>query len=598
MRFALLIPAATLIAMPGHAAPPTDADLLLQAIPPTAVQARLSRYAKAELRVRGGGVPEELQPMLEPLRRAADAIDRAYWDQVSPEGWTMLETLQKSANPDARQLARLLALHYGPWDSHQDDAPFIGRQHRPAGAAFYPPDASAREIDDFIAKHPEAAPQLWSSYTVVQRKGRGFEAIPYSKAYAEHLKVAAGAMKRAADAYKCSDKRAPGSATNGACKCAGFADFLRARADSLLADTYQKSELLWMDQTACPLDFAIGPYEYYDDRLLGLKTAFEAIVYYRDAQESARFAMVAEMQPQLAAKLKVPDHVIAKFDIAKTTPVQIADVLYTSGDARAGYQIRAFALPNDEAVRKSKGTKNVVLRNVVRAKFDALARPVAQRIFEPELADLVTFDAYYQFLVTWHLSHSLQAQPVEKADGSKVPVRQALRARYDLLSSLQGEVVALLNDLALTDMGVLQSQTDVGIAATYLASLVDAARLSEASPQTLAKCIVYNYLAKTYAFRYDASQKTFAIGKDALRPALAKLAEEVLTVLANGDYEGAGRLILQYGPMPGELREKITAMGDLPVDILPSYVAMPESGAAESQHGKGAKAPAVPAPQP
>ena len=561
----------TLAASAALAAPPTDADLLLSAAPPAVIQARLNRYTRAELRVRGGPLPEELQPMLEPLRRAADAIDRVYWDQVSHDGRQILQTLQKSANPDATRLARLLELHYGPWDSHSDDTPFLGRQRRPPGAAFYPSDASAREIDDWIAKHPESGPSLWSSYTVVQRKGPGFEAVPYSKVWTEDLRTASAALLQAADAYKCVDKR------NGGCKCAHFADYLRARAVALQSDSYQKSELQWMDTGDCPLDIAIGPYEYYEDRLLGLKTAFEAIVYYRDAQESARFAKLLELHDELAKSKALPEHLRDRFDISKPSPITIADVLYTAGDARSGYQIRAFSLPNDELVRSQKGSKRVILRNVVRAKFDALARPVAQRIFEPELADLVTFDAYFQFLVTWQLSHGLQVKPIVQADGTTIPVRQALRARYDLIQSLQGEVAALLDALYLTDKGHLQNQTDTAIAATYLASLIDAARLSEGSPQTLAKCIVYNYLAASYAFRYNPDTKTFEIGREALRPTLGKLALEVLQVLARGDYEGAGRLILTYGPMPGELREKITAMADLPVDILPAYVAMPDA---------------------
>ncbi len=556
------------------AAPPNDADLLFSAASPAAVQARLAHYAKVDLRLRAGTIADELQPMLAPLRKAADAIDRVFWNQISADGLAMLEVLNKSANPDARQLARLLAIHYGPWDGHADDAPFIGRQRRPPGANFYPNDTSSREVDDWIANHPESAPALMNPLTVVARKGGGFEGIAYAKAYAADLATASAALRDAADAYKCTD------AHKGACRCKEFAEYLRARADALLSDDYAKSERMWMDTGTCPLDIAIGPYEVYEDRLFGVKRAYEAIIYYRDAHETSRFEKLIELDKELAAKLPVPDHVRARFDISKPSPIVIADVLYTSGDARSGYQIRAFSLPNDETIRAARGTKNVILRNVVRAKFDALARAVAGRIFEPDMADVVTFDAYFQFLVTWQLSHGMVAKPVEAADKTVRSAQSLLRARFPVIQSLQGEVVALLNFLYLNDKGLLTNggaataQTEQAMIATYLASLVDSVRISEGSPQTVARTVVYNWLVKAYAFTYKPETHTFEVGREGMRVAVGKLASEALEIQATGDYERAGRLIINYGLMPGELREKVTALADVPLDILPNYLAI------------------------
>ena len=47
------------------------------------------------------------------------------------------------------------------------------------------------------------------------------------------------------------------------------------------------------------------------------------------------------------------------------------------GDTRAGIQTIAFNLPNDERVREAKGSKKVLLRNIMGAKYDKILEPIA-----------------------------------------------------------------------------------------------------------------------------------------------------------------------------------------------------------------------------
>jgi len=45
----------------------------------------------------------------------------------------------------------------------------------------------------------------------------------------------------------------------------------------------------------------------------------------------------------------------------------------------------------------------------------------------------------------------------------------------------------------------------------------------------------------------------------------------LLSIELNGDYDAAGRLIVNFGLVPGEVRGKLEEMANLPVDILPHY---------------------------
>jgi len=554
------------VAPPSTAATRNANAILGQAVGPSEVNARLQRYVPTELGVGKNTIDAAVLPMLAPLRRAADYIDRVYWMQHYPNGLRMVDTLKKSPSQAAQSLAQLLEIHYGPWDRHDDDSTFIGRNSRPDGVSLYPVDASRREIDTWTQANLSKAEVIWSPYTVVVRKDDDFAAIPYSVAYASELKGAAKALRAAAKAYTCEGP---------ACPCAGLQSFLTARADSFLDDNYRHSELRWLDTGTCPLDIAIGPYEFYTDRLLGLKTAFEAIIYHRDERESQRFSRLLEQHQGLLKNLPMSDAVRSRFNLVRPSPITIGDVLYTAGDARAGFQVRAFLLPNDDVVREEKGTKNVILRNVVRAKFDKLVKPIGRRIFDSRTARKVSFNAYYDFLLAWQMAHAVVPGEVSQPSGARLTARHQLRSRYPLINAVKGEVVALLNYLYLLDQGVLRAVDASSVAATYLASLFDTVRLSEGSPQSTAKAIVYNYLTQGWVFRYNPGNRRFEVNPPSLVGAVRKLAAEVLQILGRGDYDGAGQLIVRFGIVPAEVRQKLTELEDLPVEILPSYVAMP-----------------------
>lgn len=613
--------AATLLLVTSRAdtAEPKRGELLLlnRSISPGELQKRLDRYVPMELGVQDSAIPADVKPMLAHLRAAADRIDRLYWDQVSAEGWEMRTALRRTARfsktADAENFARFLEIHYGPWDRYADDATFLGRKVRPPGGGFYPEDISKRELDEWVRKDPGAASGLYNPYAVVRRGDKALVSVPYSKAYATLLGEAARALTAAAQTYKCAEpasvapaaaeptpepkggkpkrgkrgKRdqppaapeasaAPLASPPVHCKCAALADFLKARARSFTDDSYLTSEVLWLESRDCPLDIAIGPYEYYEDRLLGLKTSFEAIVYLRDDTESARFRRFLKHNDGMVKNLPIPEELRSRFELIKPSPITIGNVLYTSGDARSGYQIRAFVLPNDESVRRARGTKNVILKNVVKAKFEALARPVAKRIFSNKLYNKVSFDAYYDILMAWQFAHGVVPGTIELPDGTRTTARQQLRERHSLMELVMGEAIALLNYSYLRDNGELKGRSDEGMAATFLASFFDSARLGAASPQTVAKAIIYNYLAREWVFRYDAPSQTFEVNAPNMVPAVRKLTAEVMQVMARGDYAGAGNLIIQFGILPGEVRAKLSELSDLPVAILPKYTSMPD----------------------
>ena len=67
-------------------------------------------------------------------------------------------------------------------------------------------------------------------------------------------------------------------------------DYLELRAEALLSDDYQPSDMAWMDMKTNTIDVVIGPIENYEDELFGYKAAFEAYVLVKDMEWSERLA--------------------------------------------------------------------------------------------------------------------------------------------------------------------------------------------------------------------------------------------------------------------------------------------------------------------
>lgn len=439
---------------------------------------------------------------------------------------------------------------------------------RPAGANFYPADISRRELDTWILDNAELAKTARSPYTVIRRDGDKLRIIPYSDEYLAQLEQAADALREAANAYSCDD----GARAAGKCVCDPFVKFLQARADALLNDDYRDSEMLWLEPSACPLDIAIGPYEYYEDRLLGLKTAFEAIITLRNEAASKRVAAIASQTGHLIDTLPVPEATRARLSrIQPATLLTLADLLYSAGDARAGYQLRAYLLPNDDYVRKTRGQKQVILANVVKAKFDGLIAPLAKRALTADAQKNLSSDAYLDLLIAWELGHGLVPGPITLADGSSTTARQQLRERYTIIETLQGEAVALWNYLQLADAGLINDKGGKKLAATYLAAVLDSSRLAASQPQAMAKTILFNYLTDRWVFRYKPSARAFEANAAALPEALREIVAETVEIMARGDYDGAGRLIARNSIVSAAVRQKLADLVDVPLDIRPRF---------------------------
>ena len=287
---------------------------------------------------------------------ASKELDGVFARQVSEDVPAYRVRLAKAAAEDAPRAAA--ALRYfdvmtGPWDRLRGDEPFVGRRLKPPGAGFYPPDMTKDEFEKWIAAHPSDKESFQGLFTVIRRDGWRLVSVPYSKEYGAALTRAAAKLREAAAATANASLRS----------------FLTKRADAFLSDDYFASDVAWMDLDS-DIEIAIGPYEVYEDGLFNYKAAFESFVTVRDKAESAHLAVYAQHLPDMEKNLPIPDE-HKNFSRKFESPIRVVQEVFTSADARRGVQTSAFNLPNDERVREAKGSKKVLLKNVMEREVRA-----------------------------------------------------------------------------------------------------------------------------------------------------------------------------------------------------------------------------------
>ncbi len=106
---------------------------------------------------------------------------------------------------------------------------------------------------------------------------------------------------------------------------------------------------------------------------------------------------------------------------------------------------------------------------------------------------------------------------------------------------------------------------------TYLASSFRSLRFGLNDAHGKAMAIQVNYLMDKGAFmaRPDG---TFAVDHAKFKNAVRDLTQDLLTVEAEGNYEGAKKMLDTLGVLRPEFRRALDKLADIPVDIEPIFV--------------------------
>ena len=504
---------------------------------------------------------DEEKRVIDKLIEASKLMDQIYWLQVSERNaeWHAQLAPAAAVSPIHSAAMEYFAAMKGPWDLLKEAEPFIeGVGPKPSGAAFYPLDMTKEEFERWIAAHPEDKDAFQGLFTVIRRQGSRLYAVPYSRYYNHLLTPAAQRLREAA------------SMTSNA----SLRNYLNLRAAAFLSDDYYESDIAWIDLNS-PIEVVIGPYEVYEDELFNFKASFESFVTVVDRPESEKLTVYVSHLPAMERNLPMPDE-HKNPNRGTDSPIKVVQEVYTAGDARRGVQTSAFNLPNDERVRETKGSKKVLLKNVMEAKFRQSGNPIAQRVLDSSQSSLISFDAYFNHTLFHELAHGLGPGIITGPDGRKIENRLLLKELYSAIEECKADVLGLWNIRYAIDQKLLTHVSEAQLYGTYTGLMFRSMRFGIDEAHGRGTAVQWNWFREKGGIVPSADGR-FRMDVNATREAIKSLSTELLMIEATGDYERAKRLLDRYGVANPEIDSVIARLRDIPVDIRPVFVAAGEN---------------------
>ncbi|HNP34264.1 MAG TPA: hypothetical protein PKK10_00315 [Woeseiaceae bacterium] len=515
----------------------------------------LAQYAPYEMFYDASHLPDRDKALLQKLVAASELVDEAYRLQTSKEGIRLAAELRQEDSSAARKALTLLRRNGMPFDQLQDYARFAGDQTYYGGGEIYPRGMSAEEFDKVYATlDAEQQEAFMNPYTVIRKDGKGgYQAIPYHVEYSEQVAKIASLLREAA------------SLTDNA----SFANYLQLKADALESDDYFAADSAWIDLTGNPYEIAIGPFETYSDEIKGVKAKYESFVEIVDQDESAKLEIYKKYLPALEENLPIPDEYKSNVE-GLTAKFVIVQDIHRGGEAAAGYQAVAANLPNDPKVHAEKGTVKTFWKNMFKARFETIIRPVSERLIAEDQQQYLSAEGFFQFVIMHEICHALGPRTVKVGPKQGQAANAAIGPLYNAVEEGKADIAGMLSLVWLMQHDVIDASREREFYVSYLGSLFRSVRFGTQQAHGRAAVFSINYLADQGAIVFDAASGRWSVDFDKFAGGVRNLAAELLLLLGNGETEPVQIFFDRWDITP-ELQAGLDSIAELPIDVLPEY---------------------------
>jgi hypothetical protein len=557
------------------------------------IASRLNSYKQIKLTTDTSVLSEAEKKCIVHLINAAKQADEIFWKQTYMAKADALKGVKNDT------LKRFMEINYGPWDRLNNDIPFmVGVGEKPKGANFYPAGFDANQVEEGLKF------RVLSPYTIVKNSPKPggktpppapkpgelpLEVLPLKdgnmisvQGFGEAYRIEVGKIMEEMElAAKSIESEDP-----------AFANYLRVRAGAIGSSDYIMSDIEWLNLNS-HLDLIIGPIENYEDKLLGVKTSFEAYVLVRDKEWGKKLDRYVALLPELQASLPVsndykPSLADEKAVHEEGSPVEminepgfppmpkpekalsqlaVFDAVYYAGDCNSGSKTIAVNLPNDETIQKYFGTRRSQLKNTMRAKFDNIVTPIAKKLVVVEQQSNITFDAFFNNVMFHEVAHGLGVKNVVNSpEGKIVTVREALGATYSAIEECKADVLGLYMVTKLYEKGELTGSLD-DYYVTFVASVFRSVRFGASSAHGKANMITFNTLMKNGCV--TKTSKGYKVDVPKMKQAISDLAAELLIWQGNGNKAVVQSALDTRGVISVDLQKDLDVLSkaNIPVDI-------------------------------
>ena len=518
---------------------------------------KIDRFAPSKMSANTSRLSPGDKKALAKLVEACKLVDSIYLRQAWSGNPDLIRKLQNDKSANGQQKLHYFKINMGPWSNLDQDEPFIEGvpKQKPLGANYYPEGMNKDEINRWITSLPDEGPKNQFTgyfYVVKSDKDMHLFAVPYSDEYKDQLQPLSKLLKEAASLTDNMTLR----------------EFLNKRADAFLTNDYYESDLAWMNLDS-PIEPTIGPYEVYMDELFNYKAAFEAFITLRNHAETQKLAKFSSYLQEIEDNLPI-DPKYRNPKLGGLSPIRVVDEVAIGGEARAGVQTAAFNLPNDERFIREKGSKRIMLKNVQEAKFNKILVPISTRVVGKSQRSLIAFDPFFTHILTHELMHGLGPHSIT-VDGKETTVAKEMSELGSALEEAKADISGLFALQFLIDKGVVAKSMEQKLYATYLAGVFRSVRFGTNDAHGKGMALQFNYLTNEGAFKYDEPSGTYSVVFDKIKPAVAKLTREIMTIQAEGSYDKAKELLGRWGIVELQMQKTLDQLGHVPVDIEPIF---------------------------
>ena len=508
-------------------------------------EGNFAKYATVEIGPENSSSTDAIsiygKEVLNLYRFAAMEADNIYWKQV----FGNRQFLESIEDENLREYAMI---NYGPWDRISGVSFLPGFSDKPAGMLFYPSDMTEQEWNAFDD------PYKYSPYTLVKRNAEGeLETVWYHDEYKENIDKICDYLRAAADLTIVPSVR----------------EYLLAKIEGLKTDSYEQSAIKWLEMDDSKMDLVIGPNESDDDNLHGIKRSYSAYVVLKNLSRTEQLRKFSAMMPQFQKDLPCDDS-LKTFNPGSESTIYVCDALYYAGAANCGIKDIAISLPFDTKVQAEKGTRCILMQNVITSKFNGILIPTADLIISDADRDHVNDKAFFWNVAFREVAHGLGVK--KTIDG------RDLTLALDNLASVLEETKALSLGVYLASDVISKFETNEIVTredsyATFLTAMLRSARFGVEKMVGTANIICYNFLKERGSFSRH-QDGCYYIDYEAFGKAVEELVNTVLTLQGRGDYAAALEFVTKYSEIDKDLHADCFNMmlEGIPVDVKFDFV--------------------------
>lgn len=514
---------------------------------------KIGQYAKTVIKYDENLLDDRQKVVVEKLYQAAEIMDDIFLDQVYSKNVEIKKELSESDDTYEKLVLEYFNINFGPFDRLDHNKPFYENKAKPSGANFYPEDMTKEEFENFIKANPDKEEEFTSEFTMIRRENGVLTAIPYNEYYKKELNEVFKLMNEAAE-----------YADNPSLK-----KYLVTRALAFETNDYYDSDMAWMDLKDHAIEVIIGPYEVYEDGMFNYKASFECFLTLVDPESTEKLKTFANYLDELENNLPIPDK-HKNFERGSDSPIVVSQEIFSSGDTKAGVQTLAFNLPNDERVRKAKGSKKVMIKNMHEAKFEQLLKPISEIVLNSSQAEFITFDAFFNHTLMHEMSHGLGPGFI-KVNGKSTEVKKELKETYSTMEECKADILGMFNNKFMIGKGVYPESFEKEMWITFLAGIFRSVRFGINEAHGGGNAIIYNYMLENGAYEFNKETGKVKVIFDKAYPVLKDLANIILMIQATGDYSAANEMIKKYAVSSESMKILVEKLKVLPVDINPQF---------------------------